>query len=47
MDKMSSEHKIPTVAELMKSLLDKFINLDANDCVYEGTTKELILNWVH
>ena len=44
---MSLEHNIPTVANLVKSPLDKFITLDANYCVHEGTTNEFIVNWVH
>ena len=31
----------------MKSPLDKFITLAKNDCVYEGTTNDFIINWVH
>ena len=31
----------------MESHLDIFITLAANDCVCQGTTKELIFNWVH
>ena len=44
---MSLEHKIPTISDLMEIPLDGFINLAVNDCVYEGKTKELIVNWVH
>ena len=46
-NKMSLEHKIPNVAELMENYLDRFINLSVNDCGYGGTTKELIIKWVH
>ena len=44
---MGLEQKIPTVANLMESLLDKFITFVAHACVYEGTTNEFIVNWVH
>ena len=44
---MSFEHKITTVSDLMEISLAVFITLDGNYCVYEGTTKELIFNWVH
>ena len=44
---MILEHKFPTVADLKEINLAIFITLDANDCGYEGTTKEFILNWVH
>ena len=47
LNKMSLEHKIPTVASLMKSPLDKYITLAKNDCVYEGTKNAFIVNWVH
>ena len=44
---MSLGHTIPTVDELMGIPLAIFIILAANYCGYEGTTKELIVNWVH
>ena len=44
---MSLEHNIRTVANLMKSPLDKFITLDANYCVHEGTTNDFIVKWVN
>ena len=47
LNKMSLEHKIPTVASLMKSPLDKYITLAKNYCVYEGTKNAFIVNWVH
>ena len=31
----------------MKSHLDKFITLAANDCGCEGTTNEFIVKWVN
>ena len=47
MNKICSEHKIPTVADLMEITLDIFINLAVNYCGCEGRTKQLIVNWVH
>ena len=47
MNKMSLDHKLPTVAELMESTLARFITLAENYCGYQGTTKELTVNWVH
>ena len=47
LNKMSLEHKITTIDDFMESPLDIFITLAVNSCGYEGTTKELILNWVH
>jgi hypothetical protein len=38
---------VPSVKELMDSLLSHFITFAANRCGYSGTTKELIVNWVH
>ncbi len=40
---MELDH-IPTVVELMDSPLAKFIHLAANDCGYNGSTKDLICN---
>ena len=44
---MSLENNIPSVSYLMESPLDRFINLVANYCGYEGTTKELVVNQVN
>ena len=44
---MSLDHKIPTVSDLIETPLGVFITLAINDCDCEGTTKELISNWVH
>jgi hypothetical protein len=38
---------IPTVAELMDSLLAKYITLAANDCGYGGSAEVLIVSYVH
>ena len=43
-NKMILEHKISTVSDLMESPSDIFITLAVNDCGYEGTTKELVVN---
>ena len=47
LNKISLEHKIPTVADLMELPLDIFITPSANGCGYEDKTKELLFNWVH
>ena len=38
---------LPTVADLMASPLAKYITLAANNCGYDGTMEELIINYVH
>ena len=38
---------VQSVEELMKSPFAKFITFSANDCGYSGSTKGLIVNWVH
>ena len=38
---------IPTIQELLDSPISNFITLAANDCGYEGTTKDPIVNYVH
>ena len=38
---------IPTISELLEIPIFKSITLAANDCGYEGTTKDLIVNYVH
>ena len=38
---------IPTIQELLDSPISNFITLDANECGYEGTTEDLIVNYVH
>ena len=44
---LTLDKTIPTVADLMDSPLEKYITLAANDCGYSGTTKELIVTYVH
>ena len=38
---------IPTIAELLDSPTSNFISLDANECVYEVSTEDLIVNYVN
>jgi hypothetical protein len=38
---------IPTVADLLASLLARYITLAANDCGYSGTAEKLIVSYVH
>ena len=38
---------IPTIQELLDSPISNFITLAANDCGYEGTTEDIIVNYVH
>ena len=38
---------VPSVEELMKRPLAKFITFFANDYGYSGSAKDLIVNWVH
>ena len=45
--RMSLVEQCPTVAELMASLLAKYITLAADDCGYGGTTEELIVDYIH
>ena len=47
LNKISLEHKIPTVTDLMEIPLAIFITFSANYYIYEGTTKDFIAKWVH
>ena len=38
---------VPSVEELMKSPLGKFITFSANNFGYNGSAKDMIVNWVH
>ena len=38
---------ISTITELLDSPISKFITLAANNCGYEGTTQDFIVNYVH
>ena len=42
-----SELDLPTVEDIMNCPLSKFIHFAANDCGYTGTSKDLIVNWIH
>jgi hypothetical protein len=44
---LTLDKTIPTLADLMDSPLATYITLAANDCGYSGTTKELIVTYVH
>ena len=44
---MATNLDVPTVEDLMKSPLSKYIHLAANHCNYSGSRKELIANYVH
>ena len=44
---MVLENTISTVAELMESPLAILITLSINYCGYKGTTKDMVVNWVH
>jgi hypothetical protein len=44
---LTLDKTIPTVADLLASPLAKYSTLAANDCGYSGTTKELIVSYVH
>lgn len=41
------EQEIPSIEDLLDSPLSKFITFAANDCGYSGTTKDLVVNWIH
>ena len=38
--------QLPTVAEIMGSILTKYISIAANNCGYAGTAAELMVNYV-
>ena len=44
---MSIEDSLPSISDLIDSLLSKYIILAANDCGYDGTAEELIVSYVH
>jgi hypothetical protein len=45
---MSIEDSLPSISDLINSPFSKYITLlAANDCRYDGTTKELIVSYVH
>ena len=47
LNKISLDHNIPTVADFMEIPVDIFLTLATNYCNHEGTTKYLIVNWIH
>jgi hypothetical protein len=44
---MSIEDSLPSISDLINSLLSKYITLAANDCRYDGTAEDLIVSYVH
>jgi hypothetical protein len=44
---MSIEDSLPSISDLINSPLSKYITLAANDCGYNGTAEELIVQYVH
>ena len=38
---------VPSLEELMKSPLAKFITLSASNCGYSGSAKDLIADFIH
>ena len=47
LNSMHLDDSIPTITELLDSPISKFITIAANYCGYEGTTQDLIVNYVH
>ena len=43
----SETQDLPSIDELMKTPLSKFITFAADDCGYSGSTNELMVNWIH
>ena len=44
---MQLADSITTIAELLDSPISNFLTLAANYCGYEGTTEDIIVNYVH
>ena len=40
-------HDMPDIESVMASPLAKFITFAANDCGYNGSAKDLMVNWIH
>ena len=38
---------VPLVESFIKSPLDKLVTIAANNCAYSGSTKDLIITWIH
>ena len=47
LNRMQMNDSVPSVEDIMNSPLSKFIKFAANNCGYNGSTRELIVNWVH
>ena len=47
LNSMHLADSIPTIMELLDSPISKFITLAANNCGYESTTQDLMVNYVH
>ncbi len=44
---MILEDELPSIEDVIQSPLAKFIHFAANACGYNGTARELMVNWVH
>jgi hypothetical protein len=44
---MTLNESLPSISDLINSPLAKYITLAANDCGYDGTAKELLVNYFH
>jgi hypothetical protein len=44
---MLLEDSLPSIADLINSPLSKYITLATNDCGYDGTAEDLIVQYVH
>ncbi len=44
---MELRQDVPTVEDLLNSPLSCFLSFVTNCCGHNGTTQELIINWVH
>ena len=42
-----SSDDLPSIDDIMKCPLSKFIHFAANDCSYRGTWRNLVVNWIH
>ena len=47
LNSMHIADSMPTIAELLDNPISNFVTLAPNDCGYEGTTDDLIVNYVH
>jgi hypothetical protein len=44
---MSIEDSLPSISDLINSPLSKYITLAENDCGYDGTAEDLIVQYIH